>query len=50
MFSWENLDNAALAYQKLVARIAALDPKDGAVDEAVLGEYKDKFSSRWAMT
>ena len=43
MFSWENLDNAAQAYQKLVARIAALDPKDGAVDEAVLGEYKDKF-------
>ena len=43
VFSWENLDNAAQAYQKLVARIAALDPKDGAVDEAVLGEYKDKF-------
>ena len=42
VFSWENLDNAALAYQKLVARIAALDPKDGAVDEAVLGEYKEK--------
>ena len=43
VFSWENLDNAAQAYQKLVARIAALDPKDGAVDEAVLGEYKEKF-------
>ena len=26
-----------------MARIAALDPKDGAVDEAVLGEYKEKF-------
>ena len=51
VFSWENLDNAAQAYQKLVARIAALDPKDGAVDEAVLGEYKRKnSSSRWATT
>ena len=43
VFSWENLDNAAQAYQKLVARIAALDPKDGTVDETVLGEYKEKF-------
>ena len=43
VFSWENLDNAAGAYQKLVAKIAALDPKDGEVDQAVLGEYQDKF-------
>ena len=43
VFSWENLDNAAGAYQKLIAKIAALDPKDGDVDEAVLAEYKDKF-------
>ena len=43
VFTWENLDNAAQAYQKLIARIAALDPRDGTVDEAVLGEYKDKF-------
>ena len=43
VFSWENLDNAAQAYQKLVARIAALDPKDGAVDQAVVEQYKEKF-------
>ena len=28
---------------KLIAKIAALKPEDGAVDEAVLKEYKDKF-------
>ena len=43
VFSWENLDNAAGAYQKLIAKIAALDPKDGEVDQDVLKEYKDKF-------
>ena len=43
VFSGENLDNAAGAYQKLIAKIAALDPKDGEVDQAVLKEYKDKF-------
>jgi cysteinyl-tRNA synthetase len=43
VFSWENLDNAAGAYQKLVKKIAALKPEDGPVDEAVLAEYKDKF-------
>ena len=43
VFSWENLDNAAAAYSKLIAKIAALKPEDGSVDEAVLKEYKDKF-------
>ena len=43
VFSWENLDNAAGAYQKLIAKVAALDPKDGEVDEAILKEYKEKF-------
>ncbi len=43
VFSWENLDNAATAYQKLTAKIAALDPKDGAVDEAALGALREKF-------
>ena len=43
-FSYENLDNAAAAYQKLIAKIAALDPADKTpVDEAVLGELKAKF-------
>ena len=43
VFSWENLDNAAAAYSKLIAKIAALDPADGSVDSAALQEYKDKF-------
>ena len=43
VFSWENLDNAAGAYQKLIAKVAALDPKDGAVDQAVVDEYREKF-------
>ena len=43
VFTWENLDNAAQAYGKLIARVAALNPKDGAVDEAVLAEYREKF-------
>ncbi len=43
VFSWENLDNAQGAYLKLIRRIAALDPKGGAVDEAVLAQYKAKF-------
>ncbi len=32
VFSWENMDNARIAYDKLIARIAALDPSS---DEAV---------------
>ena len=43
VFTWENLDNAVVAYNKLVARLASLDPKDGPVDEAVLSELKEKF-------
>ncbi len=43
VFTWENLDNAALAYKKLIARIAALDPSDGPVDGEVLDGYREKF-------
>ena len=42
VFSWENLDNAAVAYEKLIARIAALK-EEGEVDEAALHELQDKF-------
>ena len=42
VFSWENLDNAAAAYDKLIAKIAALKA-DGDADEAVLAKLKDKF-------
>ena len=44
VFSWENLDNAETAYEKLIARIAALRPGDGEVDEAVLAELKGRFT------
>ena len=44
VFSWENLDNAESAYEKLIARIAALKPGDGEVDEAVLAELKGRFT------
>jgi len=42
-FSWENLDNARTTYDKLVGKVAALDPKDGAVDEAAVAKVKEDF-------
>ena len=42
VFSWENLDNAAVAYEKLVARIAALQT-EGEVDEAAFAQLKQRF-------
>ena len=42
VFSWENMDNAAQTYQKLITRIAALK-EDGAVDEAVFAALKERF-------
>ena len=43
VFTWENLDNAVLAYNKLLAKIANLKD-EGGVDEAVRAEYRAKFS------
>ena len=44
VFSYENLDNAAVAYGKLIAKIAALDPEQpGEVDGEALGELKARF-------
>ena len=42
VFTWENLDNAVAAYNKLVSRIAALTP-GGEVDAAVFDQYREKF-------
>ena len=42
VFSWENLTNAAGAYDKLIAKIAALK-NDGDVDMAVYAQLKEKF-------
>ena len=42
VFSYENLDNAAGAFTKLLAKIAALKD-DGDVDQAKFDEYKARF-------
>jgi cysteinyl-tRNA synthetase len=42
VFSWENLDNAAVAYEKLVAKIATLR-NEGEVDEAAFNQLKERF-------
>ena len=43
VFSWENLDNAAGAYRKLIDRAAALDPADGPVDRDAVEEARARF-------
>ena len=43
VFSWENLDNAKTAYEKLVARIAALKP-EGEIDPSAFEEGKKRFT------
>ncbi len=43
VFSWENLDNAKIAYNKLVAKVAALKA-DREVDGAAFAEAKKKFT------
>ena len=43
VFTWENLDNAQGAYNKLIARVAALKPDDGEVDQAAFDELDAKF-------
>ena len=42
VFSFENLDNAVQAYDKLVAKIATLSA-DGEIDESAAAEYKERF-------
>ena len=45
VFSYENLDNAAIAYKKLVARIAAIMKEEqGAVDNVAFAELKAGFT------
>ena len=44
VFSWENLDNAKIAYEKLVARIASLKPTGAKIDEAAFAEGKKRFT------
>ena len=45
VFSWENLDNARIAYDKLVARVASLKPAVGeSLDETAFTEGKRRFT------
>ena len=44
VFSWENLDNATVAYNKLLTRVAALKD-EGEVEQAAFDEYKAKFTA-----
>ena len=44
VFSWENLENAQGAYQKLIARIAALKPGTGPVVKEDFDALRKKFS------
>ncbi len=44
VFSWENLDNAKTAYEKLVARVAALKPAGERIDAAAFAEGKRRFT------
>lgn len=45
VFSYENLDNAALSYSKLVAKIASLDFNDKNIDSNAFDELKAKFTA-----
>ncbi len=44
VFTWEGLDNAAVAYGKLVAKASLLNPDDGEVDVSVFEEYRKRFA------
>ena len=44
VFTWENLDNAAGTYKKLIGRIAALKPSDEPIDEAAVAALREKFN------
>lgn len=43
VFSWENLDNAVTAYDKLIAKIATFK-NEGEIDEAALAQLKERFT------
>ncbi len=43
VFSWENLDNAQGSYNKLINRVAALNPAEAPIDEEAFAALKAKF-------
>ena len=44
VFTWENLDNAAVTYQKLIAKIALLENR-GEIDAEAFAALKQRFES-----
>ena len=44
VFSWENLDNAVAAYDKLIAKIAALK-QEGTVEPEALSQLRERFTN-----
>ena len=44
VFTYENLDNAVQAYDKLIARLAQLDPRDGEVNKEAAESLRAKFT------
>ena len=44
VFTWENLDNAAGTFKKLIAKIAALDPAEAPIDENAVTVLREKFN------
>ena len=45
MFSWENLDNSAQAYEKLIARVARLNPDGEAVRDEKYLALRESFKA-----
>ncbi len=43
VFSWENLDNAQVTYNKIINKIAALKPEDGEVEMEAFEALKARF-------
>ena len=43
VFSWDNLDNAVIAYNKLIAKIATFE-NDGEIDQEALNKLKERFA------
>ena len=45
VFSWENLDNAQTTYNKLIAKIAALKPGEGEIEQEAVDALRAKFKA-----
>ena len=43
VFTWENLDNAAGTFKKLITKIAALDQAEAPIDEDAVAALREKF-------